>query len=121
DAQLKETGELLLRISRGTAPPDVLGPPETRFFVLGLSPNAARIAVRYWFTDTLESMLARLREHLQDLAITGMDPDAPPPILRELLWETAREAKDIPPLLAGALMHALLTGRPYPESFFLAV
>lgn len=121
DSQLKETGELLLRIRNGTAPSDALGPPRTRFFMLGLSPNAARISVRYWFTDTLESLLVHLRDHLQDLAIIGLDPHAPPPMLRELLWETAREAKDIPPLLAGALTQSLLTGQPYPESLFRAV
>ena len=35
--------------------------------------------------------------------------------------ETAREAKDIPPLLAGALMRAILNGTPYPNSLASAV
>ncbi len=121
EEQLKQVRGLLLRIVRGTAPPDALGPPETRFFVLGLSPNAGRIAVRYWFTDTLDHLLTNLREHLQDLSVIGMDAEAPPPVLRELLLETVRDAKDIPPLLAGALARAILTGRPYPEAFFFAV
>jgi CRISPR-associated protein Csd1 len=121
ESQLKEVRDLLLRIVRGTAPANALGAPNTRFYVLGLSPNAGRVAVRFWFTDTLEALLRHLRQHLQDLDIIGLDPDAPPPVIRELLLETAREAKDIPPLLAGALLRSLLTGQPYPESFFLAV
>jgi CRISPR-associated protein Csd1 len=38
-----------------------------------------------------------------------------------LLWETAREAKNSPPILAGGLTHAVLTGQPYPEGLFMAV
>ena len=28
-----------------------------RFFILGLAPNAARLSVRFWLTDTLEALL----------------------------------------------------------------
>ncbi|MBL4701179.1 MAG: type I-C CRISPR-associated protein Cas8c/Csd1, partial [Phycisphaeraceae bacterium] len=128
EEQKKNIHAPLHRIANGSAPPDELGDPQTQFYVLGLSPNAARISIRYWFTGNLGQLLQRVQQHLQDLNIIGMDrppkpgmPPSPPPMVRELLWETARDAKDIPPLLAGSLMSAILTGNRYPESFYIAV
>jgi CRISPR-associated protein Csd1 len=123
---LQEAQDLLRLIANGKAPRNALGEPDTRFYVLGLSPNAARISVRYWFTGHLGQLLQRVQQHLQDLNIIGLDHTyhndaAPPPMVRELLLETARDPKDIPPLLAGSLMSAILTGKRYPESFYLAV
>src|SRR5690606_16979581 len=43
-----------------------------------------------------------------------------PPLWR-LLRETARETKDIPDLLEGALLRSVLTGQPYPQMFYSAL
>lgn len=99
--------------------------PAVRFFVLGLAPNAARLSVRFWFTDTLGVLLDRLRQHYQDLAIERDRPDTQPefPPLWLLLRKIAMEGKgeNIPPNLAGAVMLAILTGGPYPHALLQAV
>jgi len=95
----------------------------TRFHVLGLSPNAARLSVRYWLDDTFGAFAQRLAGHYQALRIE------PPPwrgqlpsIARLLVRTTAVQEKfeNIPPLLAGEVMRAVLTGAPYPRTWLAA-
>lgn len=94
----------------------------TRFYVLGLTPNAARIAVRFWCVGTVREMGSRLKQHIDDLAIKhrlGMDPALP---LRRLLRSLAPQEKEenIPPNLAGEVMRAILEGTPYPVTLLHA-
>jgi CRISPR-associated protein Csd1 len=100
---------------------DQLHDPEAPFYVLGLSPNAARLNVRFWLTGTVQDFAKRLTKHIEQLEMTGARPDDPPLFIRRLLLETAREAKDIAPQLAGDVARAVLTGLPYPQSLFNAV
>ncbi|MHB1677671.1 MAG: type I-C CRISPR-associated protein Cas8c/Csd1 [Sulfuriferula sp.] len=94
----------------------------TRFFVLGLAPNAARISVRFWQTGTVAEFAGRIRQHFDDLKI-GLAPfDLPYLSLFRLLVSTARlgESKNIPPNLAGEFMRAILAGLPYPQTLLQA-
>lgn len=96
----------------------------TRFHVLGLSPNAARLSVRYWLTGTLEEFARRLAEHYQDVRIepAPMGWGEAPSVNRLLANTTAlqRDYKNIPPLLAGEVMRAILSGGRYPQSLLAA-
>jgi CRISPR-associated protein Csd1 len=91
------------------------------FYVLGLSPNASRLNVRFWMAGTVGQFRDRLRRHVGDLEMTGVREGDPPLMIRRLLLETAREPKDIPPNLAGEVARAVLGGLPYPRSLFSAV
>ena len=95
---------------------------DTRFFVLGLAPNAARISVRFWHEDSIGTIARRVAEHWQDLRIEPW-PWRAAPALWSLLLETApqNKADNIPPLLGGAMMRSVLTGARYPESLLAAV
>lgn len=42
---------------------------DTQFYVLGLSPNSARIAVRFWQAATVEEIGLRFKHHVDDLSI----------------------------------------------------
>lgn len=97
--------------------------PGTRFHILGLSPNAARLSVRFWQSDTLEAFAGALGRHLDDLRIEPSPwPGKPPAIWRLLLKTTALQEKfeNVPPLLAGELTRAVLTGAPYPRTWLTA-
>ena len=100
---------------------DEVNNPEAAFYVLGLSPNAARVNVRFWIASTVGEFASRLAQHVQDLEMVGAREHAPPLAIRRLLWETAREPKDIPPQLAGELARSVLGGLPYPQMLFNAV
>jgi CRISPR-associated protein Csd1 len=94
----------------------------TRFYALGLSPNSARISVRFWHVGTVNEMGTRLKQHIEDLAIihsTGTDPALP---VTKLLRSLAQQEKDdnIPPNIAGEMMRAILEGSPYPLTVFQA-
>jgi CRISPR-associated protein Csd1 len=102
-------------------------PDATSFFLLGLSPNAARVVVRFFHRSTLGELLRNLRRHFQDIRIEAQpaagkrraDPEFPP--LWLLLAQTAREPKDIPPLLPGATLRSVILGEPYPDALYSAV
>lgn len=91
---------------------------QTCFFVLGLAPNAARIAIRFWLTGTVAEMAGRIVCHFTDLEI-DRHPDAKPYLsIFRLLSAIAALGKveNIPPNLGGEIMCAILEGRPYPET-----
>jgi CRISPR-associated protein Csd1 len=95
--------------------------PDAPFYVLGLSPNASRLNVRYWLVGTVSQFAERLAAHVGQLEMTGARPDDPPLGIRRLLLETAREPKDVAPQLAGEVARAVLGGWPYPQALFNAV
>lgn len=99
--------------------------PETKFHILGLSPNAARLAVRFWLVSSTAEITQNVGQHFRDLAIErrfDTDPKYPPSLWR-LLRETALQGKseNIQPLLGGGVARAILTGAPYPQSLLAAV
>lgn len=96
--------------------------PDTRVYVLGLAPNAARLSVRFWLPGSLGDFAAHVTRFWEDLRIEP-SPWKSPPAAWSLLYETAlqREAKNIPPLLGGELMRAVLTGGAYPRLLLSAV
>jgi CRISPR-associated protein Csd1 len=98
--------------------------PDIRFYILGLSPNAARLSVRFWHTSTVIDISEKLGQHFRDLSmVRSFDTDPEYPGMWRLLKETAnQESKEGPsPLLAGAVMQAILHGTPYPQVLLSAV
>jgi len=93
---------------------------KTRFFVLGLAPNAARIAIRFWLTGTVAEMAGRIARHFRDLEIDRHPETSPYLSIYRLLIATAAqgEAENVSSNLGGELMRAILEGLPYPESLF---
>lgn len=93
----------------------------TRIFVLGLAPNASRLSIRFWQSDSLAIFTNRLSQHYRDLELYPLPTRTPPAVWRLLLTTApSRDGKakseDVPPLLAGELTRSILTGAPYPRS-----
>ena len=95
---------------------------QTRFFVLGLSPNAARISVRFWYANTVMAVAENLWRHFDDLEMIKGGKELRSVNLRSLLRSTALLGKDdnVPPNLAGDTMKAILKGTPYPQTLLSA-
>jgi CRISPR-associated protein Csd1 len=96
---------------------------QRRFFVLGLAPNASRIAVRYWFHERFEQLAPRVLQHFEDLRIVRQsDKDAATPAMYWLLRSIAPQGKaeNVPPRLAGEWMRAILEGADYPPALLNA-
>lgn len=91
--------------------------PATRIFILGLSPNAARLSVRFWVEQSFADFTARFQQHWADLRLDPLTWPWPPPLWR-LLLELApqRKSENIPSHLTGEVTRAILTGSPYPRA-----
>lgn len=93
-----------------------------RFFVLGLAPNAARIAVRFWHVAPLSEIAARTRAWFDDLRIVRGPNDPEFPALFRLLLAAAvlGKADNIPPQMGGDVMRSALEGTPMPTTLLQA-
>ena len=100
---------------------EVLGDAKTPFYILGLSPNAARLSVRFWWSGTIGALAANLASHFDDMAIDKPANAPKYPATWQILRETARESKDIPPNLSGSLMRSIFTGSEYPPQLLQAL
>lgn len=91
---------------------------EGGFYILGLSPNNSRLSVRFWYRGTVSEMMSRIICYQQELKVTGGKDENTFFTVWQLLKETGRETKDIPPMLSGALMRSILFGTLYPMSLY---
>lgn len=122
---------MLQAVRDGKEPPvaTLLGDePDTPFYVLGLAPNASRLAVRFWLVSTVADIAERLAQHFDDLAMeTQFDFESEFPGIWRLVLELAparpnaegrytSKMDDVPPVYAGALARSVFTGEAYPES-----
>lgn len=94
------------------------GGPDTRFHVLGLAPNAARISIRFWETATALELGRRIKRHFDDIEVVHADYEPRYLSLFRLLNGVAllNKADNIPPNLGGEVMRAILECLPYPAS-----
>jgi CRISPR-associated protein Csd1 len=96
---------------------------EKRFSILGLAPNASRVAVRFWLQAPFAELAPRILQHFDDLAIARQfDSDPRTPSMFRLLTSLAlrSDAKHVPPQLAGEWMRSILAGLPYPPALLNA-
>ena len=110
--------DLMLELEAGRALRDIAPRlNDLRIYILGLSPNAARLSVRFWHVGSLGELANHFQRHWKDLRLVPTRFDKSPPLWR-LLRELAAQgdAKNIPPNLAGEVMRAILTGGRYPRS-----
>lgn len=128
DAGLKNRiREVLGKAAQGLLAKDDLGNAAAAFYILGLSPNISRLSVRFWHQSTLGEISARLQQHIQRLSLvpqwdaSSKNPDPLVPSVWQILRQTGREVKDIPPFLGGALVEAILSGGKYPTALVTAI
>ena len=95
----------------------------TRFYILGLAPNAARISVRFWQVATIFEFATRIQQHFKDFTIIKPPKEPEYYSLWRILVNIATQDKseNIPPNLAGELIRSILTGTPYPATLLQAV
>ena len=127
--QRQQIENLLKSISTGKQYNEFQEEQHTDFFMLGLAPNKSRISIRFFHRTSIADILSKLHAHQKALKIIKkfseptkkgkVDLDLPP--IWMILRETARESKDIPPLLSGTLLRAIFQGTNYPEALFAII
>lgn len=89
-----------------------------RFYVLGLAPNAGRVAVRFFRVGTIRQFGENILQHFEDLRIESgpNDPEFLP--LRRLLQAIVLQGKldNLAPNLEGQVVESILDGTPYPAT-----
>ena len=99
--------------------------PENRFYVLGLSPNAARVSVRMFLREGFGDIARNMLAHYEGLEIVKpafekWDTLPPWVILRETVNPHAKD-KNASPQMAGDMLRAILTGGRYPATIYQAI
>jgi CRISPR-associated protein Csd1 len=98
---------------------------DVRFYVLGLSPNAARISIRFYFEDSFGALTKNYQRYLRDMAFEPWPQGRTLSVAASVLRTApARIEKNqvkfdrdrISPLLSGELLRSILTGSRFPGS-----
>ncbi len=113
--------KFLEAVRAGSMPHDIDQDRDINFYILGLALNKARLALRFWHVCSVKTLLCRFRDHFTNLEMERSEKDIKFPGVWHLLKETARETKDISPVLGGALTRSILTGERYPQNLFHGV
>lgn len=96
--------------------------PNMDFYILGLSPNAARISVRFFLHNTFGSFLENTRRHQNRLKLVRPANDSfesiPPWKLLEATANQNSRDKSPSPILAGEVLRAILTDTRYPAALY---
>jgi CRISPR-associated protein Csd1 len=122
--RLREAELLLKQLRDGTGATEIAPDDQpTKFFLLGLSPNASRISVRLWVEADAAELRDLLGKHLRDIALVDNRDDRLL-TLRRIVASTGRwdkkkakfDSENVSPQLAGDLARSVLTGAAYPQS-----
>lgn len=91
---------------------------DDKFYILGLAPNAARIAVVYWSEIQLKEFAGIINRHFDDMEITGANK--PYMSLRSILGAVTLggKASDATPNLPDSLVKSIFQGLSYPQTLF---
>ena len=98
---------------------------EKRFYILGLAPNAARLAVRFFYQDSFGNILKHIKEHYDRMEIVRPAADAVEYLgiwrmLQETVNKKSRDKKPVPSM-SGAVYRSIISGSRYPASLYQAV
>ena len=91
------------------------------FFILGLAPNAARIAVAYWAEIPLRQFAGTICRHFDDMEVVDMRPEKKPYMsLRNIISAVTLGGKvsDATPNLPESVVKSIFEGLPYPQTLF---
>lgn len=96
---------------------------EDRFYILGLAPNSARIAVVYWSECSLKEFAGKILCHFEDMEIKDTRIDKKPYMgIKSMLAAVTLNGKqsEATPNLPEAVVKSIFQGTPYPFTLFSA-
>ena len=101
---------------------------DDKFYILGLAPNSARIAVTSWIEMPLEKFARSLKNHFDNMEIVDNERKIPKPYmgLRSILSSIALDGKinvkdsKLTPNLPETVVKSIFQGLPYPYTLFVA-
>lgn len=100
---------------------------DAKFYILGLSPNNARVAIRFFHQSTFGDFLKNLAQHHEDMELDGKPKHLehieyiPVWIILDEIIPKNSKNKNHNALLTGKIMSSIVTGSNYPDNFLTAV
>lgn len=94
---------------------------DDKFYILGLAPNAARIAVAYWAELPLKEFAELILRHFDDMEIVDTRKERKPYMsLRSILSAVTQGGKssDATPNLPESIIKSIIQGVAYPYTLF---
>lgn len=91
------------------------------FYILGLAPNSARIAVTYWAEIPIRKFAETICRHFDDMEIVDTRNEKRPYMtLRSMISTVTLGGKvsDATPNLADSVVKSIFEGLPYPQTLF---
>lgn len=99
--------------------------PNMTFYILGISPNAARLSVRFFLRNSFGQFIRSVKAHYDRLEIVrpSFDPFDNIPVWRMLKETVNPNSKEKKPAadMAGDTLRAILTNTPYPATLLNGV
>ncbi len=98
--------------------------PSTRFYLLGISPNAARLSVRFFLQGTFGAFLQNVQAHYDRMEIVKNAKAAPIVPIWRMLQETVNpnsKDKASSPQMTGSVLQAVLANTRYPATLLNGV
>jgi len=94
---------------------------DDKFYILGLAPNSARIAVVYWSETSLKEFAGKIVRHFDEMEIIDTrQKKRPYSGLKDILGAVTLGGKhtDAAPNLPDAVVKSIFQGLPYPQTLF---
>ncbi len=87
------------------------------FYVHALSPNGARLSVRFSFEGAVGELKERIRKHFEDLEVYSAAKEPELYSIYSLLhaFSPCHDVQYVSPRLAGEFLFSILSGLPYPR------
>lgn len=86
-----------------------------KFYILGLSPNAARISIRFWYESTFGKIVENYQNFTEAMKIEPHSKDT-----HYVHWKYMGEIavlgkrENVPPIISGNFYQAILSGAKFP-------
>lgn len=96
---------------------------EDRFYILGLAPDSARIAVVYWSETPLRDFAGKILRHFDDMEIIDTRKDRKPYMgIKDILSAVTLGGKqsEATPNLPESIIKSIFLGTPYPYTLLSA-
>lgn len=119
NAKINQVRKVFTSIYSGTIKTSL----DDHFYILGLAPNSARIAVVYWSECSLKEFAGKILHHFNDMEIIDTRKDGKPYMgIKDMLAAVTLNGKqsEATPNLPEAVVKSIFQGTPYPFTLFSA-
>lgn len=119
NAKIEQVRKVFTSIYSGTLKTSL----DDNFYILGIAPNSARIAVVYWSESSLKDFASKILQHFHDMDVIDTRKEKKPYMgIKDMLSAVTLGGKqsEATPNLPEAIVQSIFQGTPYPYTLFSA-